>query len=230
MSDESNLPKEDALEKLAQKEVLNTQLKNLAGVFIGLSLIIIAHAVSTTYNMLTDNSVPVVVCPRTFELDAPVIMNTIDAAGIKSQDRWIRGFVRRFITKQFPRTKQDAKPFFEYIIAHSKGEIKYKYQNLMQDVEGISDFIDLGFFYRFYPKSEQELRIRPVQDRTDQWVIELDGFLIKRMGDVQERYNPTLRYTVEAGTPTLENPEGLYVVAGDIEQITDYVSGRKESL
>lgn len=230
MSDESNLPKEDALEKLAQREVLNTQLRTLAGLFIGLSLVIISHAIMTSYSMLTDKSVPVVVCPRTFDLDAPVLMKTIDATGLKAQDRWIRGFVRRFITMQFPRTKEDAQPFFEYVVAHSKGNIKYKYESLLEDIKAISEMIDSGFFYRFYPKSEQELRIRTVQGRNDQWIIEIDGFLVKRMMTMQERYNPTLRYTIEAGLPTIENPEGLYVVDGDIEQITDYVSGRKENL
>ena len=87
-----------------------------------------------------------------------------------------------------------------------------------------------GFYYRFYPKSDNDLRIRTVQGKNNQWIVEIDGYLIKRMSVTQERYTPTLRYTVEAGTPTIDNPEGLYVIEGDVEQITDYVSGRKESL
>lgn len=225
-----NLPQEDALGQIAKREILSGQLKTLAGLFIGLSLVIIAHAVITTYKMLSDRSVPVVVCPRSFDLDAPVLMKTIDVKGLKNQDRWIRGFMRRFITMQFPRNKEDVKSFMEYVVNHSTGDINYKYQTLLKDVGDISDMVKNGFYYRFYPKSENDMRIRTVQGKNNQWIVEIDGYLIKKMSVTQERYTPTLRYTVEAGSPTIDNPEGLYVIEGDVEQITDYVSGRKESL
>lgn len=220
----------DALKTIAQREVLTTGLRTLAGIFIGLSLVILVHAIYTTYQMLTDRSVPVVVCPRQFDLDAPVLMKTIDAKGLKAQDRWIRGFMRRFITMQFPRTDKDVKSFFEYVENHSKGHINYKFRSLLKDVEDIKDMVKNGFFYRFYPKSPDDLRIRPVQGYENRWIVEVDGYLIKNLSITRERYTPTLRYTVETGLPTIDNPEGLYVIDGDIEQITDYVSGRKESL
>lgn len=231
-NNKDNLPneQEDALSQIAKREVLSGQLKTLAGLFIGLSLVIIAHAIWTTVKMLGDRSVPVVVCPRTYDLDAPVLMKTIDAKGLQNQDRWIRGFMRRFITMQFPRTKEDVPTFFDYVVKHSTGDINYKFSSLLKDVGDISDMVKNGFYYRFYPKSDNDLRIRTVQGKNNQWIVEIDGYLIKRMSVTQERYTPTLRYTVEAGTPTIDNPEGLYVIEGDVEQITDYVSGRKESL
>lgn len=226
-----NLPeKDDALSQIAKREVLSGQLKTLAGLFIGLALVIIAHAIITTYKMLSDRSVPVVVCPRVYDLDAPVLMKTIDVKGLQNQDRWIRGFMRRFITMQFPRTKEDVKSFFEYVEKHSTGDINYKYQTLLKDVGDIADMVKNGFYYRFYPKSDNDMRIRTVQGTKNQWIVEIDGYLIKRMSVTQERYTPTLRYTVEAREPTIDNPEGLYVIDGDVEQITDYVSGRKETL
>lgn len=228
--DKDNLHQEDALGQIAKKEILSGQLKTLAGLFIGLALVIIAHAGISMYNMLSDRSVPVVVCPRSFDLDAPVIMKTIDARGLKNQDRWIRGFMRRFITSLFPRTKEDAKSFFQYVIDHSKGDINYKYKTLMVDIDEVSDMIKNEYYYRFYPKDNNDVRIRTVQGTNNRWVVEIDGYLIKRMSLTQERFTPTLRYVVEAGEPTIDNPEGLYVIEGDVEQITDYVSGRKESL
>lgn len=221
---------DNALKQIADREVLTAGLRNLAGVFIGLSLVILVHALYTTYQMLTDRTVPVVVCPRTFELDAPVLMKTIDAKGLTAQDRWIRGFVRRFITHQFPRTLEDTQPFFEYVEKHSKGSINYKYRTLLKDITDIKDMVKNGFYYRFYPSSTSDLRIRTVQGTTNQWVVEIDGYLVKKLSITQERYTPTLRYTIESGQPTIDNPEGLYVIDGDIEQITDYVSGRKEKL
>ncbi len=229
-NNKESLERDDALENIAKREVLSGQLKTLAGIFIGLSLIIIAHAVITTVKMLSDRTVPVVVCPRSFDLDAPVLMPTINTKGKQTQDRWIRGFVRRFITMQFPRTKEDTKPFFEYVVNHSRGDIQYKFMTLLKDVEDVSNMVKNGTYYKFYPKSESEIRIRTVQGNATQWVVEVDGYLIKRMSMTQERYTPTLRYTIEAGEPTIDNPEGLYVIEGDVEQITDYVSGRKESL
>jgi hypothetical protein len=228
--DKSSSSQDDALSQIAKREVLSSGLRNLAGIFIGLALLIVAHAIFTTYKMLSDRSVPVVTCPRVYDLDAPVLMKTIDAKGIQAQDRWIRGFMRRFITMQFPRTAQDVQPFFEYIEKHSKGDINYKFRSLLKDVNDIRDMVKNGFFYRFYPKSADDLRIRTVQGYNNRWVVEIDGYLVKKMSITQERYTPTLRYVVEAGVPTFDNPEGLYVIEGDIEQITDYVSGRKESL
>lgn len=232
MSDKNqNLPEtEDALKKLAEQEILTGGLKTLAGIFIGLALGIAGHAVMSTYNMLTDRSVPVVVCPRNFDLDAPVLMKTIEDKGVQAQDRWIRGFMRRFITMQFPRSEQDVEPFFDYIVKHSKGNVQYKFKTLLKDKTDIADMVKNGYYYKFYPKDSLDLRIRTVQGNNNRWAVEIDGYLVKRMSVTQERFTPTLRYTVESGEPTIDNPEGLYVIEGEVEQITDYVSGRKESL
>ena len=226
-----NLPEtEDALKKLAEQEILTGGLKTLAGIFIGLALGIAGHASMSTFNMLTDRSVPVVVCPRNFDLDSPVLMKTIEDKGVKNQDRWIRGFMRRFITMQFPRSEKDVPTFFDYIVKHSKGNVQYKFKTLLKDKEDIADMVKNGYYYKFYPKNSLELRIRTVQGKTNQWIVELEGYLVKRMSVTQERFTPTLRYTVESGEPTIDNPEGLYVIEGEVEQITDYVSGRKENL
>lgn len=231
MSDNNeNRPEKDELGKIAERELLSDQLRVLCGIFIGLALFIIAHAMYTTYSMLTDRSIPVVSCPRSYDLDAPVLMKTIDKKGLKNQDRWIRGFIRRFVTSQFPRTAEDAQTFFQYVIDHSKGMVNYKYRSIMKDIGEISKLIGAEHFFRFYPKDQNDIRIRSVQGTTNQFVVEIDGFLIKKMSLTQERFTPTLRYVVEIGEPNLDNPEGLYVIEGDIEQITDYVSGRKEKL
>lgn len=235
MSDESNLPEnqdsqEEALKDLVEQEVLTGGLRTLSAIFIGLALLIGFHSVYTIVKMLGDRSLPLVVCPREYTLDAPVVMKTIERSSIKSQDRWIRGFMRRFLTYQFPRSVQDVKPFFNYIYNHSKGDINLKFESYLKDVEAIQDMVKYGNYFRFYPKDSKDLRIRPVDGYTNRWVVEIDGYLIKKMSLTTERFTPVLRYTVESGEPTMDNPEGLYVIEGNIEQYVDYVSGKKENL
>jgi len=151
--------------------------------------------------------------------------------GIKEKDRWVRGFVRRFILAQFPRTKEDVKKSFKYVKDHSTDSVRFKYEKLLSDAEKISENID-GTHYQFYPKvsdSGYDLRIRK-GDSSDEWVVEIDGYLVKKMNNNEERYFPTLKYKIKAGKATLQNPEGLYVVEANIERIVDYVSGKKENL
>lgn len=232
MSEDKNLPEnqEEALKDLVEQEVLTGGLRTLAAVFIGLALLIGFHAVYTIFNMLGDRTVPIVMCPREYNLDAPVLMKTIKDNGNQAQDRWIRGFMRRYILNQFPRHKDDVAPFFTYIYNHSKGSIQTKFASYLKDKEDIAEMVKNGWYYKFYPQDSKKLRIRPVQGNPSQWVVEIDGYLIKRMTLTTERFAPTLRYTVETGQPTMDNPEGLYVIDGNIEQFVDYVSGKKENL
>lgn len=221
---------DDDLKDLVEQEVLTSGLRTLCGAFIALALLIGFHAVYGIYNMLTDKSVPLVVCPRAFDLDAPVLMKTIKDTGPVAQDRWIRGFMRRYITSQFPRVPADVEPFFSYVSKHSTGYVKNRYEALLRDREDISSMVGAGWFYQVYPKASSELKISTIQGYNNRWQVELDTYMIKNMTLSKERFTPTLRYTVQAGDPTIDNPEGLYVIETDVEQITDYVSGNKESL
>ena len=221
---------ESTFKKLAEKENLSEKVVFLSGLSIGLFLIIAFHALWTILRMLGDNSIPLVVCPRTYDLDAPVVMETIDRSSVQSQDRWMRGFMRRFITSQFPRTEQDVEPFFQYIVDHSEGGIQAKFESYVNDSKKIADMVRSGTFYRFYPKDSKDLRIRKMDGQENTWIVEIDGWLVRKMGAYQERFTPTLRYIVQAGKATLSNPEGLYVIDGNMEEFSDYVSGKKEQL
>lgn len=220
----------EQIKDLAEQEVLSTKLVILFTIFVSLSIGIIAHAGYSVYAMLADKTIPVVVCPVEYNLDAPVVMKTIDKSSAKVTDRWIRGFMRRFITYQFPRKGVEAKPFFTYLANHSKDHVQLKYQELVDEIKQITDFIEGGFYYRFYPTDSKQMRISKNESSKNLWTVEIDGFLIKKMGNKEERYNPTLKYVVESGESNIDNPEGLYVIDANLEQITDYVSGNKTSL
>lgn len=233
IDEKDSLPMGDAektFKKLAEKEVLSEKVVFLSGLAIGLFLIIAFHALWTIFRMLGDNSIPLVVCPRSYDLDAPVVMDTIDRSSVKNQDRWMRGFMRRFIINQFPRTEQDVEPFFQYIVDHSEGAIQAKFESYVNDSKKIGELVRYGTFYRFYPKNSTDMRIRKMEGKEDLWVVEVDGWLVRKMGAYQERFTPTLRYIVRAGAATLSNPEGLYVIDGNMEEYSDYVSGKKEQL
>lgn len=211
---------------LEERDTANNAVQLSLSIFIGLTALLLFHALYSIYDYATDNSVPLVTCPRSFDLEAPVLMNSITQESL-THDRWIRGFMRRFMTYQFPRTGDDAEKMFRYIRDHSRGEVKDKYKSYVKDIDIVSDHIRAGYYHRFYPKNSRDMRIRK-PDNDKYWIVEIDGWLVSKYGIEVERSIPTLRYKVEVGTPTLTNPEGLYVVESNVEQIIDYVSGRKK--
>lgn len=224
---------ESDTKEMVERQIASNLLIRLSYLFIALSIVYAVHSIGSIFKYATDNSVPLVNCPLAYELDAPVLMKPLRDENPKAKDRWIRGFIRRYIQSQFPRNSEDFTAFTTYVANHSKYAVKDKYESLLIDKEQIMKFIEAQFFYKFYPKfglgDGSDIRIR-ANDIPDQYVVEVDGYLIKRMNKIQERFTPTLRYVVEMGKPTLQNPEGIYVVDANIEQITDYVSGTKENL
>ena len=218
---------------LIERDSASNILARISMVFIAFSIVFCAHSIYSIVFYLTDTSVPLVVCPRNFVVDAPVLMKSIRDQSALVQDRWVRGFMRRFVTSQFPRTGNDVVPFFTYVVDHSDGAVKDKFESLLKDKTEVQAFVNSGTFYKFYPKhvdaESPPLRIRAT-DTPNKWSVDYEGFLVKKMNNIQERYVATLRYTVVADKPTMTNPEGLYVVDGTMEHITDYVSNTKEKL
>jgi hypothetical protein len=224
---------EQETKELRERSTENSKLTLIVLLFAALSIVVAGYSVSSILYFLTDRSVPLVACPRNFVLDAPILMKTIRSETPLVQDRWLRGFTRRFIEAQMPRTAADVKPFFSYVSSHSEGDVNTKFSALLAEHGEVEQIVGGGSFYRFYPKhvslSSSPVRIRTVEPGKE-WVVEVDGYLVKKMGQVTERFTPTLRYTVEARQATIENPEGLFVTEGTIEQFTDYVAETKEKL
>jgi hypothetical protein len=224
------LDRDDA-DFLVKKDVEYSLFLRILIFLIAICIVYIYYTVTSIIKYSTDDSVPIVSCPREYVTDAPVIMKTIKESSSKEKDRWIRGFIRRFVLAQFPRTKDDVGKSFKYVMDHSMDDVFSKYSALYNDHEKISNYIEINY-YKFYPKMNNtgyDLRIRN-SSVEGEWFVELDGHLIKRMSNNEERYFPTLKYKVVSGKATMENPEGLYVSEATMERITDYVSGKKENL
>lgn len=203
-----------------------SKLVILISVFIAFSIFITVHALYSIYDQWTDKSIPLTICPKSFENDSPVIMTPINQTDkTYVQDRWIRGFVRKIVLNSYPRTPEDASKFFDYMASVSEGSVQKKYLSFIDDIESIQAYMKAGNSIRFYPKNSAETRIRLVSP--GKWVVEIDGFLLKNQGGGQERSTPTLRYVVEARPATRQNPNGLVIVESNTDLIADYVSGRK---
>jgi hypothetical protein len=227
---------------IIDRDNASSALARTSMVFAGVAIFFCIFNLTSIVHYLRDDTVPLVDCPRSFELDAPVIMKTISSGKAEIQDRRLRGFIRRYITAQLPRTEEDVVPFFTFIVDHSTNFVKDRYESFLNSKLDISNFIKSGYYMRFYPKfalssvenknpegtSDSGLRIRK-SDTPDLYIIEQDGYLVKRMGKVQERTNIVLRYEVKTGQQTRLNPEGLYVVGGTIDKITDFITGNKET-
>lgn len=216
-------------EGLIKNESEKNRLITLISIFIAFSLFLTIHAVKSIFEHWTDDSIPLVMCPKDFNLDTPVLLNPINQTDdFYKQDRWIRGFVRKVVLNSYPRTADDAETFFKYMESISESDVKRKYSSFLNDMSDIIAYIKAGSSIRFYPKSSGEMRIRLAEGRKDRWVVEVDGFLVKNAGTTQERTTPTLRYVIEARKATRDNPAGLVVVEAQTELFADYVSGRKK--
>lgn len=215
------------LRSLIEEDAHSNRLTVMASLFLAFALFVGGHSIYKIIQLSVDNSVPIVNCPKAYSLDAPVILKPVAESETKNKDRWVRGFVRRFVHNQFPRVKEDVAPFLSWVTAHTRGGIHSKYGELARNSSTVENMVDNGYFFRFYPKDSEDVRIR-ASDVPGKWVVEIEGYLIKRTGSTEERTSPTLRYEIEADKATLDNPEGLYVTSTNIEVITDYVSGRKK--
>lgn len=234
MSDDKNKTDvNDQLKDFSENEKENTKAIREVILFSALGLALILHSGYSVFQMLFDDSIPLVVCPREYDLDKPVIMTTIDQNNeAYIQDRWLRGFVRSYVMSLFPRTEADVVSFFTYIKNHSSPEIAYKYQGFLDSEDGIRRLVESGQSIKFYPKAGNGLRIRPTQslgNKQTEWVIEVDGFFNKGGKNVSERTLPTIRFTVESTAATKLNPEGLVVTELIFDDsIADKVSSRKK--
>jgi hypothetical protein len=226
---------------MLERDKASSALMNVAVVFVGVALFFSLHSLVSIFHYLADDTVPLVACPRSFDLDAPVLMKSIGVQNAEVQDRRLRGFIRRVITSQMPRVEKDVVPFFQFMVSHSEGSVQDHYQSFLNGKSDITSFINAGYYIRFYPKftlaslgdnskstDDSGLRIRK-SDKPGVFVIEQDGYLVKKMEKNQERTNITLRYEVTEGKQTLHNPEGLYVTEANVDQISDFISGNKET-
>lgn len=219
--------KKDELKPLIEKEAATNSLLVTSGIFLAVAAFLSIISIKDIFSIINDNSIPLVVCPKAYELDSPVIMKTISEANLEKKDQWIKGFMRRFMQRQFPRSAEDAEESLNYIVNHSTGSVRNKYLSYLDNLDGFKSLVGQKYYYAFYPTNTLDIRIRST-GKTGEWIVEMDGFMIRYVGDKESRSTPTLRYTVQALEHTLENPEGLYVVDSNILDIADYVSGRQD--
>lgn len=218
----------DEVSELDTKEVEARKLSLMALLFVAGSLAATTLNLSDMITKFFDDNVAVVVCPRDFTLDAPVVMLPVRDASLMVQDRWIKGFIRRYILAQFPRMPSDVEPNLSYLINHSTGSAKKRYQAYGRHKSDMKQTISSGSFYSFYPKATQEIEIRAT-DVKGIWIINVNGYLVRYVGLGEERTFPQLFYRVVAGKITRTNPEGFYVEDTNVTEITDWVSGKTKS-
>lgn len=217
---------QDELNPLLEKQAANNWLNIILGIFLAIAAFLSVTTFLDIVRIANDKTIPLVVCPRTFDLDRPVLMKTITSAPAKVKDAYIKGFVRKLVQSQFPRTADDAEQALKFLVSHSEGALASKFSGFLKNIELFKELIQSGYFYEFYPENSLDVRIRST-GRSGEWAVEVDGHMTKHVDKMELRTTPTLRYVIRTGDHTLTNPEGLYVVDGNLLDYIDYVSGRK---
>jgi hypothetical protein len=219
---------QDELKPLVEKEAATNWLSIVSGAFLAIATFVSISSILSIIEISQDDTIPLVVCPEVYDIDSPVLMKTVSSSSPEMKDKWIKGFVRRFLQAQFPRSSQDAEAHVDYVLNHSKGNVKSVYKGYMDQIVDFKGLIDQGFYYAFYPNNTLDVRIRSTGNGGE-WAVEIDGFMVRTAGSKEERTTPTLNYVIKTGDHTMKNPEGLYVTESNIIEIADYVSGRRDS-
>lgn len=223
--EQEELVNQEDLVELLENDVEKQRLLTLSGVVLGLSVLMILHNFYSIIKMVTDDSIPLVNCPRTFELDKPVLLKSVYSSKI-SIDNHIRGFSISFVRSLFPRSVEDLEPFYNYVINHSDGYFKKRYEARLEDKKKIKDNIEVGIYSKFWIANSQKIQIRPLDGKTGQWKVIILGYLHKRLsGGEFEKLQPRIELVVKAVKPTITNPEGLIVDEFVMKQINDPISG-----
>lgn len=217
------------LASLDAKDTARIKLLNLIGVLIGLIALMVVHDVYSIFKMATDESLPQVMCPRSFDLDRPVILKTLSKAAPKDMDNLIKGFALTFTNRMFPRTPEDAEPFFQYVANHTEGLFKKKYEARIKDIKKIKDSIAVGNYSKFHVANSQDIKIRKLSGGNS-WVVILKGYLSKRKIGRMEKTQPTIEMTIRYVGAKKSNPEGFVVDSIMFKHIVDPISGEQIEL
>nr|BFD64832.1 hypothetical protein BdHM001_35130 [Bdellovibrio sp. HM001] len=211
---------------LAKKTEGELRVEALAYSFMAMMFVIGAYCLISIGNKLQDETIPVVICPKTYNLDSPVLLPVVRSGSIAEKDRYVKGFIRKLVINQFPRNAEDAKEFYTYVANRSKGSFGNLYKKLSKNDKAAANLISSGFYLSFYPKDSQSIRVRATSAGS-QWRVEIDGYMVKKMAEDEVRKVVTLQYTVESGDVTISNPEGLYVTDSNTEEYKDFISEQK---
>ena len=221
---EDNLIDKEALSGLDKKDKARISMLNLMGVLIGLVALMIAHNLYSIYTMATDNSIPLVMCPKSFYNDRPIVLKTLDKADKVDVDNMIKGFSLNFVMRLFPRTAEDAEPFYKYIANHTEGVLKKKYEARIDSIKKIKNSIEVGNYSKLYIADSQDIKIRKLANKNG-WKVILKGYLHKRKIGRMEKTQPKIELDIKYVGATRENPEGFIVEDYVIRHIVDPISG-----
>lgn len=216
------------LTELTEKQSEKSNLTTMSGVLFGLIVVMIFHNFYSIYNMLFDDSIPLVHCPREFSLDRPVILKRVAEMDARTTDNWVKGFVINYVMKLYPRNIEDSKSFFQYIADHSTGTMASRYKARVSDIEDVNREIENRNLTKFWITDSEKIIIRKVSSGV--WNVVVFGFMHRRNDGEIMKMQPRIELTVETVGSRLSNPEGLVVSDVRLVQITDPVSGEEVEL
>lgn len=226
MSDEKEKINLEDIEELAEKESAKTNNILLAGITFGLLLVIFVYDMFSVYHYYTDDSIAGVQCPRDFYQSKAIKMKTLSEMDKTSLNNHLLSFAIDYTTALYPRVPEDFEPMTQYIVNHSSGMLKKRYQARLNDSDKIKTFMRSNYT-KFWHKGQDYIKIRKKQYSDTQWVMEIPGYLHKKQYLKKNKSQPTITLYVSAGKITRDNPLGLYVTDKKITQLKDPISGEE---
>lgn len=223
----SNKPLDDKqIEIIEDRDRRMDFLTTLSGVMIAFSCAAVVLCYMMVNNLKNNDQAPVVACPKSFDLDAPVTLKPLESLSAEQYEKHAFGFVRRFVTNQYPRSSSEVEASLSYLKAHSKGEIARRWLAYEEEINNYKRNLDSGKIIKVYPINGERWRIS--KNGSSGFIVEFDAWVIRENGVGRESEASTVRYLIEKGPYTVDNPEGLYVMNDVIETTKDPVSGESK--
>lgn len=217
---------EDSLIDLLDKEeVRSTSFKLFIISFCIMTLMIGVNLWDSVvrYN---DESIQLVSCPKSFEVNSPSLLKVVRDGSVKQKDIWVRTFIANYFTNQFPINSTDAEAALTFAVNHSSGRVKKIYENRLDNLREFKRILDDGYFFEVYAKDNYDIKIRARS--SNKWSVQIEAFMIHNIRENKLGKAVILTYEIELGDHTLSNPEGLYVYDANTEIYEDYITGAKK--
>lgn len=209
--------------------------RQLAGdrllIFISL-LAAVSSALMTVYLALGKDRLEVVYLQQD-KIDAPTLLTKVrlDDDSVRT-DRWVRGFVRRFLGYYFlsaDDSKDYASKALGWVHAHTGEAGKYRSESLASGFEKF-DAMRRTKYTSFFPINDpSSLRIRQSSEDNSLIFVEIPGTFVTKTQEGESFFDSKLKLVItrvpvsgiDSGLGEI-NVTGLSVLDGTIEYVEDY--------
>lgn len=217
---------DEILKEIIKEETAYEKFLRIEKIYIGIVLGLCLFFIVRGIHLRNDDSITVYKCPDSYLQDFTIKLKKTSDFNQSDLEDEIRSFMRKYIMALYPKNKNEAVVFFDFIVRHtSNDKIKSEYRAYQEDIEGIADNLEKGQITEFFPKNSSQYQISKVGSEL-KWIFQIEGYLNNRQSLLKDdRGVVTLRFEIVAKEATSKGSyNGLYVEEYEILHMEDVIS------